>query len=340
MGRTRTKLPERWAHKHGAYYYRPREHEKPAFDGKAWFRLGKSYPEALRTFAERKEIETGDTLGSVCDRYTIEALPSLKPQTQQSYLRALERIKRGIGPNKIGLIKPQLVYQYMEHIKEEHGMNSANIDLKVMNGVLDHAIRWGLVEGNAIKGNVRYYGKRDGLQKERSRYVEDWELAEWSQVATPVQRAFAALVLLTGARKGEILRIKRSDIKDNHLVIKSSKTGKESMFVITAALRDAIDAALRIHKKPSFWLLPNRSGQCYINDEGASKSFDQGWRRSMKQAIATTKLEQSFTRHDLRAKVGSDADSDERAQQLLGHSNPNMTRKHYRRRIPIITPTR
>ena len=56
-------LPTRWAHKHGAFYYRPREHERAAFDGKTWYRLGVAYHEALRAFADRMEIQCSDKLG-------------------------------------------------------------------------------------------------------------------------------------------------------------------------------------------------------------------------------------------------------------------------------------
>ncbi|WP_158255082.1 hypothetical protein [Xanthomonas theicola] len=36
--------------------------------------------------------------------------------------------------------------------------------------------------------------------------------------------------------------------------------------------------------------------------------------------------------HDFRAKAGSDATSESEAQDLLTHSNPAVTRRHYRRK--------
>ncbi len=52
----------------------------------------------------------------------------------------------------------------------------------------------------------------------------------------------------------------------------------------------------------------------------------------MKKALAETKLSVSFTEHDLRAKVGSDAETDEDAQRQLDHASVQMTRKVYRRK--------
>lgn len=339
-------LPSRWAFKHGAYYYRPRADERALFDGKAWFRLGDNFPDALRAFADRKELEMGDSLASVIDRYRLAVLPTLKPLTRDSYGRGLDLLRSTLGENKLGLIKPQLVYQYLEEVAKAKTMNVANHQLKLLNAVLDRAVRWGAIPRNGIKGEVSYYGKRDGLKKVRGRYVEDWELEAWQVVSTPAQRAFAALAMLTGARKSDILQIVLQDERESGLRVlirKGIGEPKEVIYRWTPALREAVDLAksTRKHGK-SMFLLTNRNGQCFVGQDGRTVTFDQSWRRTMQAAIDDPQnpLQEPFTRHDLRAKVGSDADTEHRAQQLLGHSSPAMTRKHYRRAVPIIDPTK
>src|SRR5690554_3801287 len=101
-------LPTRWAHKHGAFYYRPREHERAAFDGKTWYRLGVAYHEALRAFADRMEIQCSDKLGGVIDRYAIEALPLLSYSAQCNYRQSLDRLRGVMGHNAVSLIKPPM----------------------------------------------------------------------------------------------------------------------------------------------------------------------------------------------------------------------------------------
>jgi integrase len=333
-------MPARWAFKHGAYYYRTRNSERDLFDGKAWFRLGKDYPSALRAFADRKELEHGESLSGSIDRYRIEVLPRLKPNTQRNYSAALERLRKGLGHNRAQLIMPVVVYQYMDEVSKVLGMNLANTDLKVLVSVLDYCVRWGVVITNPIKRNVSYYGVRDGVKRSRDRYVDDWELAEWQKVATPIQKAFAALVLLLGTRKCDTLRIRRSADKGNTLEVFNSKTNKAQVFNVTPALRAAIDTAKDACKVSSVYILANQTGQCFVGDDDRCASFDKAWRRSMTRAISETRLEQPFTRHDLRAKVGSDADSEGRAQQLLGHTTAAMTRKHYRRKVQAIDPAK
>jgi len=56
----------------------------------------------------------------------------------------------------------------------------------------------------------------------------------------------------------------------------------------------------------------------------------------MKKALRLTSLEESFSEHDLRGKVGSDVDTDVEAQEQLGHSDTKTTRKHYRRRGSVV----
>jgi integrase len=333
------RLPTRWAFKHGAYYYRPRPAERHLFGDRSWFRLGKSYPEALRAFADRKELDAGETLASIVDRYMAECLHAHTRNTQASYTPSLKRIRAAIGHNRATALTPQVIYRYMDAVKKARTMNVANNDLKVINVLLDSAIRWGVIPTNQIKGNVSYFGKRDGLRKERDRYVEDWELAEWQKVATPVQKAFAALAMVTGGRKTDILQITLGDIHPDHLRLVNRKSNKEVRYRMSVALREAIELAKAVRTGDSLFLFTNATGGCFVSG-GRCESFDRSWRHSMVQAIGETRLETPFTRHDLRAKVGSDADTDHRAQQLLGHTDPAMTRRHYRRNVPLIDPAK
>jgi integrase len=47
-----------------------------------------------------------------------------------------------------------------------------------------------------------------------------------------------------------------------------------------------------------------------------------------------------ITEHDLRAKVGSDSESLERARQLLGHADAKFTERVYRRKPDVVRPLR
>lgn len=333
-------MPKRWAHKHGAYYYRPRPSEREAFEGKSWYRLGKTCSEALRKFAEIQDIQMTDKLSSVIDRYQAEVLPTLGHSTQRGYSAAIIRLRKGLGHNPVAMITPKLMYQYMDALAKVKGMQVANTDLKVLNIVLNAAMRWGVIERHPTKGAVSFYGKRDGLQKGRDRYVEDWELAEWQKVASRQQLAFAAIVMLTGIRKSDCLRIMENHVGDDTLTVQVSKNGRPVVFELTKALGAAVDEARACKLKASLYLLPNNKGRCCVNERGECNSWDEKWRKTMAKAIKQTELEEPFTQHDLRAKVGSDAENDQRAQELLDHADVSVTRQHYRRKKRIIRPVK
>ncbi|SDF71853.1 Site-specific recombinase XerD [Onishia taeanensis] len=333
-------MPKRWQYKHGAYYYLPRLHEREMFDGKTWYRLGKTYSEALRAFAEIQDLQLTEKLASLIDRYETEVLPTRGISTQNGYKVALRRLRKGLGHNPAGSISPKLMYRYMDALTKKKGMQVANTDLKVINQVMNAAVRWGVIERNPLKGTVKYFGKRDGLAKARDRYVEDWELAAWQTVATRQQRAFAAIVMLTGIRKSDCLRIMEAHVSETTLMVDVTKNKRPVVFEMTDALQAAIEEARACKPTRSLYLLPNSKGECYVNERGESKPWDKSWRRSMTRAIELSDLEEGFTRHDLRAKVGSDAEDERRAQELLDHTSPSTTRQHYRRKKRAIRPVK
>jgi integrase len=58
------------------------------------------------------------------------------------------------------------------------------------------------------------------------------------------------------------------------------------------------------------------------------------------RVLKETAVTERFTEHDLRAKVGSDAESLERARQLLAHADSKITQRVYRRKPERIKPVR
>src|SRR5699024_192418 len=97
--------------------------------------------------------------------------------------------------------------------------------------------------------------------------------------------AFAAIIMLTGARKSDCLRIMDAHISDTELTTHISKTGKAITFVLTDALRQALAEARACKPKASLYLLPNRLGRCYVNTRGETKSWDGQWALTMKKAL-------------------------------------------------------
>lgn len=263
-----------------------------------------------------------------------------------------------MGDNLVTMITPQFVYKYRDHIGRTRSKRRANQDLEVLSHIFTKAIEWGVISEHPMtnKKVVKF------PTKGRDRYVEDWELQEWAKVANPFLVVYIVLKGTTGLRQQDLLTIRNRDITGTELTSVNIKTGKKLRFpLFTAAgapttVKLALDAvaayyhADRVRRSKgtrllppvvSPWLFHTKKGNGYYNFEASRPSgFRSIWQRSMTKALKETSLEERFTEHDLRAKVGSDVESDIDAQKLLAHSNAATTRKHYRRKGATMTPAR
>ena len=200
------------------------------------------------------------------------------------------------------------------------------------------------MDAHPFKGEVRLEGEQP-----RTRYVEDWEIIEALQLPAMRKRgsvmaihAYIRLKLLTGLRRGDLLRLRATDCVADCIKVTTSKTGRPVVYEWTPELRTAVDAAKAARPvNISPFLFCNDSGECYVSEKtGDARGWSSMWQRFMARLLKETAIKERFTEHDLRAKVASDAESLERAGQLLTHADSWITQRVYRRRPERIKPTK
>lgn len=330
-------LPARWRFKHGAYYYRVPKELSELWDGKKEYRLGKTLNEAYKTWAEKLELfSDAKTMAELFDRYTLEVIPTKAFKSQESNNLSIRKLKPVFGHMPIEAVKPKHVYQYLD-LRGKEGKRAANMDTEVLSHCFTKAIEWGLTENHPIKGKVRKFSRPP-----RRRYVEDWEIEEALKVASSFIRNYIRLKLLTGLRRGDMLSIKLSDLKEDGVHVTPRKTanssGKSLIIEWSEELRFAVNEIKSSSKKiNSIWLFHTNKGQPYIKEDGTANGFDSIWRRFINKALSETKLQERFTEHDLRAKVASDIEENH-ARCLLGHTTLDITKRVYRRKPEIVKP--
>jgi integrase len=340
-------LPARWRVLHGAYYYQVPKGLEAMWEGKQLYRLGKSLSEAYRTWAEKLPANDNDVrnIGQLLDRYALEVIPTKAPKTRSSNTAAVKKLRAVFGLMPLESLKPQHVYQYVDKRKAKV---AAHREIEVLSHAFTKAVQWGFINKHPFKGEVRLSG-----EEPRTRYVEDWEIVECLSLL-PVRKrgsigaiqSYIRLKLLTGMRRGDLLRLRVSDCKADGVHVTPHKTarssGKQIIYEWTPELHLAIElskASRPIDISP--YLFCNRSGTCYINEgTGEAHGWKSMWQRFMERVLKETKVTQRFTEHDLRAKVGSDAESRERARALLGHVDERITERVYRRKPERVRPTR
>jgi integrase len=346
-------LPKYWRVRGKTYYYRVPPHMRHLHNGKSEVTLGQSLPQAYRRYAEFYETEECITLmRELFDRYRLEVVPEHESaNTRDSKNRCLDRLRAAMGENLVTMITPQFIYKYRDHIGRTRSKKQANLDLEVLSHCFTKAIEWGVVSTHPMTNKKVVKFSLPG----RDRYVEDWELQEWASVANPFLVAYIVLKGTTGLRQQDLLTLKRTDITETELVSVNLKTGKKLRFPLyigetPTTVKLALDVVASHYAKEnsrrrvpivSPWIFHTRKGTGYYNmEERKASGFQSVWQRSMKKALEQTSLEERFTEHDLRAKVGSDVDSDQEAQRLLAHADAATTRKHYRRKGAKVAPAK
>lgn len=324
MGRKRKSdnhLPPKVYQRSGSYYFVDK-------DGK-WIKIGSSYPAAMAKYAQIVE-DVGNvvTIGDLLDRYLKEIAPLKAEASYKTNLAQSKFIRAGLGEIRVDELKPKHIYLYMD-VRGKKGKTQTNREVAMISHMLKHAIRWGLIDDNPCRNVMRF------KETPRDRYIEDWEYQAFRDFAGSLIAAYMDFKLLTGLRKSDILKLKRGALKEDGIHVSISKTKKKIIIEWTDHLREAVEAIKSLPRPiNSLYLFSTRKGQPYT-----TSGFSSIWQRKMVKALETEVLKERFTDHDLRAKTGSDAEL-EHATKLLAHLDAKVTKKHYRRKVPVVKPLR
>ena len=353
------KLPPRWRWKHNAIYYRVPSGNEHLWEDKKEFLLGKSLNEAYIQWGKRiQHVESVQTVNELLDRYSLEVIPTKDVNTQEYNKRYVVTLKKAFGHAKITQIEPQHIYQFVDKRRVKYtdkngktrgGLSIAKREIAMFSDAFTKAVKWGYIKKHPFKGEVVLDG-----EKTRKRYVEDWEITEFLSLdkiqkndSTKVIQAYVKIKLLTGMRQQDLLRLKITDLTEEGIEYTPRKTEKSSGIGLTIQWSQELRAAVEEAKKErpvdiSPYLFCNRRGQSHWNEKTCKCSgWKSIWRRYMQRAMQETIIKEHFTEHDLRAKCGSDAESLERAKELLAHSEKSqITASVYRRKRKKVKPLR
>lgn len=320
MGRARTKnkhLPRHMQHKHGAYYH------VATVDGRLrWLRLSANYGEALRKWAELEgaQPEQRWTVGMAIAHYLEVSGKRLRPATMANYAEGAKKLIPVFGAMAIEDLRRDHVYRYMV----ERGNVAANRERALLSAVYTHLLNSGLMRGENPAAGLRFRNP----EKTGKRYVTDDEFRALLAAASLRMRPLLRLAYITGMRQADILALQLTNATEDGILYVQSKTGEDHLIGWSDELREVWRAAagMRIGKVPLFLA---RGGEAYT-----SSGFKASWRRvKLRAGLPDVKF------HDLRRKAASDTDV-AHAQELLGHADARVTKRHYRAKIVPVKPGR
>jgi len=285
-----------------AYYY---------VAGGKWTPLGSDRNKALLAWAQLEQTEPDESLttfGVVAERYRKDELPRKAPSTQDEYTRALKELLPVFGKTKLEAIQPKHIRGYLDR---RSSPIAGNREIAVLSAVFNRAREWGYTRAANPCAGVRRNAERG-----RDKYITDEEYRRLYTAADQVLRDAMALAYYTGQRVSDVLKIRRSDIRDGALWIRQSKTSAHLRIAIVGELGRVIK---RITGRGvvSIYLLSTAKGE-RVSYSVLHQRF----------AKARTKAGVDFQFRDLRAKAATDLEDLAQAQKLLGHSGREMT-EHY-----------
>lgn len=285
-----------------------------------WTKLSSDRAEALRLWALREGVREDDStklFSVVAKRYVREVFPTKAAATRRDNDKELANLLKVFAHVAIDAIAPVHVREYMD-IRGQAAKVRANREKALLSHVFNKAREWGYT---ALQNPCQ--GVKGFKETGRSRYITD---AEFDQVKA--QAHFTVidamdLALLTGQRPADVLKLKRTDIRDGALWIVQNKTGQRLGVEITGELAAVI---ARINERPrqaiSASLVQDENGQ-RLTQFALRSRFDK----------ARTLAGVSFQFRDIRAKAATDTGDLAHSQTLLGHKNREMTEHYVKARV-------
>lgn len=255
----------------------------------------------------------------------------LAKETQKDYRKYSQKIIAVFGSMPNDSIKPEHIRKYMD----KRGLKSriqANREKAFMSRVFRWGYERGIVKGNPTKG-VRQF-----KEVSRDRYITNEEYSALYSCAPDVVKIAMELAYLCCARQGDVLEMKKSQLLENGILIKQSKTAVAQIKIWSDRLRAAIalaDSLALSGGMSSIYVIHQSTGHKYTRD-----GFNSRWRKAKEAASKTfPELDFSFTFHDLKAKGVSDLEGNlYEKQAITGHKNIEQTARYDRKiaEVPVV----
>jgi integrase len=284
----------------------------------------------------RREIEDGgDPLGAIeaereaptvtnlIERFRAEHLPKKRPGTVKDYECLLRvHIEPHFGQHtKVADITFGDIDALHRKISAAGSPYQANRAVTVLSKMFALAVRWGWRESNPVKGierNTEYHRRRYLSGDELVRLIKALGEYRERQTADAIR-----LLLLTGARKGEVLGMRWSDVADGvwSKPASSTKQKRDHEVPLSApALQLLSDIRKRQHPRAEF-VFPSDGATGHLVELKIS------WQQIIK-AAGIEGLRVHDLRHSYASQLVSGGASLPLIGALLGHSNPTTTARY------------
>jgi integrase len=271
-----------------------------------------------------QDERSAPTMADLCARFEAEHLPRVRPSTRGYYQQAIRKYVLAIlGPHtKVADVAFADIDAMHRKITASYPYG-ANRTVAMLSKVFTLAQRWGLRDSNPCKGVERNY------EATRKRYFSGDELARLTAALAEHDDKQAAdiirMLLLSGARRGEVFAMKWADLDLNAGIwTKLGHTLKQKtdhVVPLSAPARQLLAGIRTAQRPPGEYVFPGRYGH------GHREAINKSWARLCK-AAGITNLRIHDLRHSYASHLASSGVSLHVIGGLLGHASTATTHRY------------
>lgn len=222
------------------WYYRRPGFPRVALPGLPW---SADFMAAYESAAKGEKLEIGKTLSApgtisalVASYYRTSDFAGLRDSTKATYRGIIERFRTEHGEKRVATLQKVNVQRIIERKAETPA--AANNLLRMLHLLMQHAVDLGWRTDDPTRDVRKVKNRTAGFMTWEEHHIDAF-LAHHG----PDTRAHLALMLLlhTGQRRSDVVRMGRQHLRDGVLSIVQQKTGQDVYIPLGADLREAID---------------------------------------------------------------------------------------------------
>ena len=270
---------------------------------------------------EIQESRAAITVADLADRFLREWVPRKKPATRRDYIQQITvDIVPALGRMKVATVSYGDIDALHRRVSARTPTH-ANRVVAVTSKMFNLAIKWKYRTDNPCRGIER------NVEHRRTRYLTAAELAQLAPALAKLRDVSAAnavrLLLLTGARRGELLAARWEDFDlAAGIWTKPGSTTKQKTVhrVPLSNVAVRLLAEMRRQASDADWLFPARRG-------GHRKDIDDAW-SALRKAARIPDVRLHDLRHSFASISASAGSSLPMIGALLGHATPTTTARY------------
>ena len=270
---------------------------------------------------------TRHTVGEMIDKYTNEVLPSKNARFQEERKYQLKFWKKNIGDYTLADANPAVIAEARDTLRNkptkcdrQRSAGSVNRYMAALSGVYSLAVReWMWLEDNPMRKVTKLTEPRG-----RDRFLTDDErtklLKACLESEEPLLYPLVVLALSTGARQGELLNLRWSevDFEQGQIRLLETKNNERRSVPLVGKARELLEELSRVRLIDNDLVFPFENGK-------------QGLRTPWEKTVEAAKIE-DFRFHDLRHSAASALAMNGATladiAEVLGHKTLQMVKRY------------